>query len=128
MKGSLAITSLSPCKGLMALVIFPFGFVTLAISSSAFSIFQIQITLIFQYQSTETGGPGAHGLRVQKPAEGVSRGEQGHAPIQPPKMGDVRVQDPLLSPRLVTHHLAKVKGFSYCPPFFFSFSLLLMLF
>ena len=42
-KGSLAITSLSPCKGLMALVIFPFGFVTLAISSSAFSIFQIQI-------------------------------------------------------------------------------------
>lgn len=27
----------------MALVIFPFGFVTLAISSSAFSIFQIQI-------------------------------------------------------------------------------------
>ena len=42
-KGSLAITSLSPCKGLMALVIFPFGFVTLAISSSAFSIFQIQM-------------------------------------------------------------------------------------
>ena len=120
-KGSLAITSLSPCKGLMALVIFPFGFVTLAISSSAFSIFQIQITLIFQYQSTETGGPGAHGLRVQKPAEGVSRGEQGHAPIQPPKMGDVRVQDPLLSLRLVTHYLARVKGYSYCLPFFFRF-------
>ena len=107
----------------MALVIFPFGFVTLAISSSAFSIFQIQIyPQNFQYQSTETGGPGAHGLRVQKPAEGVSRGEQGHAPIQPPKMGDVRVQDPLLSPRLVTHHLAKVKVmFSYCFPFFFRF-------
>ena len=86
-----------------------------------FQFFKFKFTLIFQYQSTETGGPGAHGLRVQKPAEGVSRGEQGHAPIQPPKMGDVRVQDPLLSPRLVTHHLAKVKGFSYCPPFFFRF-------
>ena len=86
-----------------------------------FQFFKFKFTLIFQYQSTETGGPGAHGLRVQKPAEGVSRGEQGHAPIQPPKMGDVRVQDPLLSPRLVTHHLAKVKGFSYCLLFFFVF-------
>ena len=34
-------------------------------------------------------------------------------------MGDVRVQDPLLSLRLVTHYLARVKGYSYCLPFFF---------
>ena len=85
-----------------------------------FQFFKFKFTLIFQYQSTETGGLGAHGLRVQKPVEGVSRGEQGHAPIQPPEMGDVRVQDPLLSLRLVTHYLARVKGYSYCLPFFFS--------
>lgn len=34
-------------------------------------------------------------------------------------MGDVRVQDPLLSLRLVTHYLARVKGYSYCLPFSF---------
>lgn len=51
----------------------------------------------------------------------MSRGEQGHAPIQPPEMGDVRVQDPLLSLRLVTHYLARVKDYSYCLPFFFFF-------
>lgn len=62
---------------------------------------------LVKYQSTETGGLGASGRRVQKPAEGVKRADHGHALIQPPKMEDVRVQGPLLSPRLVTHYLAK---------------------
>ena len=55
-----------------------------------------------------TGEPGADGARVQRRVGVVSCSRAVHALIQPPRMAAVLAQDPLLSPKPVTRHHAKV--------------------
>ena len=55
-----------------------------------------------------TGAPGGDGPCVQRPVTVEPRQDAEHALIQPLRMGDVRVQGPLLNRNPVIPHHAKV--------------------
>ena len=127
-KGSLAITSLSPCKGLMALVIFPFGFVTLAISSSAFSIFQIQIYPHFSVPVNGNWGAWRPWSTCTKTCGGGVKRRTRTCSNPAPKSGGRACTGSSAESQACNTSPCKGKRLQLLSSFFFWFLLLLMLF